>query len=75
MRLGIHLLRKPVRFGVWNIRTSTLSAPNSAIKGASRAAHDADGVSRVPRSASVRNEIVKLGLFKSAVRIVDIFSD
>lgn len=54
------------------MRTCTLSGPNSATKGASREAHDADGVSRVPRSASVRNEILRSGFLDNAARIVDI---
>jgi hypothetical protein len=53
---GTIALRSPVKFGVWNMRISTRSSPNSWIKGANREAHDGSGVSLVPRSASVRIE-------------------
>jgi hypothetical protein len=63
-----------VRFGVWYIRTSTLSAPNSVIKGVRREAEEGSGVSRVPRRESVRKEMRRLGLVVRAVRIVVIRS-
>jgi len=53
---GTTALRSPVKLGVWNIRISTRSCPNSSTKGASREAHDGSGVSLVPRNASVRIE-------------------
>ena len=56
------------------MRTSTLSGPNSLINGVSKEADDGSGVSLVPRSASVRKETRRLGLARSAVRIVDISS-
>lgn len=53
MRLGMYFFRSPVRFGVWYIRISTLSAPNSDTSGASNEAQDASGDSLVPLKASV----------------------
>ncbi|EFX03656.1 hypothetical protein CMQ_584 [Grosmannia clavigera kw1407] len=67
IRLGIHRLRRPVRFGVWYIRSSTRSAPNSATSGASNEAHDGAGDSRVPRSASVTIESFRAGFARNAV--------
>lgn len=61
--LGINRFLNPVRLGVWNIRTSTLS-PCSATNEARSEAHDCFGVSRVPRRASVRIETVKSGFFR-----------
>lgn len=61
--------RIPVKFGVWYMHTSTLSGPNSWINEASRVAHDGLGVSRVPRSASVRKETFSVGVFFKASRI------
>lgn len=43
------------------------------IKGARSDAHDGFGASRVPRSASMRNEILRSGFCCSAVRMVEIF--
>jgi len=70
IRLGMYFLRRPVRFGVWYMRTSTRSCPNSDIRGVRRDAVDGSGVSRVPRRESVRMEMVRLGLSERAVRIV-----
>lgn len=59
--LGIYLFRSPVKLGVWYIRTSTLSGPNSATNGASREADDGFGDSLVPRRASVRILSLRFG--------------
>ena len=75
IRRGSSRLRIPVRLGVWNMRTSTRSEPNSATRGASRDAHDGSGDSLVPRNASVRKETLRSGLFCSVVRIVEILMD
>jgi hypothetical protein len=63
---GIYFFRSPVKFGVWYIRISTLSAPNSDTKGASNDAHDGSGDSLVPLKASVRILSFNFGLFRSA---------
>ena len=57
---------------MWYMRISTLSGPNSVIKGASKEAHDGFGDSRVPRSASVRILSFNLGLARRACWSVDI---
>lgn len=62
IRRGINFLRKPKRFGVWNMRISTRSGPKSSTSGAKSDALDGSGVSRVPRSASVRKETLRSGL-------------
>lgn len=72
IRRGIHFFLTPVRLGVWYMRICTLSEPNSVIKGVNNDAHEADGVSRVPRRASVRKDTWSLGFFDSAACIVEI---
>jgi hypothetical protein len=52
---------RPVKFGVWYILMVTLSSPNSSISGASREAHEAFGVSLVPRRASESMETLSSG--------------
>lgn len=74
MRRGMKRLRKPVRLGVWYMRTLTRSGPNSATRGANSDAHDGSGASRVPRSASVSTLSVRAGLSRSADRSVSISS-
>lgn len=64
MRLGMYFLRKPVRFGVWYMRISTRSDPNSATSGASSDAHDGFGASLVPRRQSVRMLSLTFGLLR-----------
>ena len=70
---GTTALRSPVKFGVWNIRISTRSWPNSSTNGASREAHDGSGVSLVPRSASVRIDSFTALFALSASRKVSIW--
>jgi hypothetical protein len=72
IRLGIYFFRSPVRFGVWYIRISTLSAPNSDTSGANKDAHDASGDSLVPLKASVKILSFNLGLALRAFWSVDI---
>lgn len=72
-RLGTYFLRSPVRFGVWYMRISTLSGPNSSINGVRREAVHADGDSRVPRRASVRTLSFNAGFERRASRRVDIY--
>ena len=72
--LGMYRFRKPVRLGVWYMRISTRSAPNSLTRGASSDAHDGLGASRVPRSASVRMLSFNSGLRRSASRRVSMSS-
>lgn len=72
IRAGVKCFLKPVKFGVWNIRTSTLLGPNSATKEASNDAQDGFGVSLVPRRASVRKDTFKSALLFKASRIVAI---
>ena len=74
MRFGTYFLRSPVRFGVWYMRISTLSGPNSSIKGASRDAEHAEGVSRVPRRASVSTLSFNSGFARRASPRTDIYS-
>lgn len=70
-RLGMIFLRRPVKFGVWYMRTSTRSG-NSATRGAKRDAHDGSGDSRVPRIASVSMETLRSGpLLRRASRMVE----
>lgn len=66
MRFGMYFFLNPVRFGVWYMRISTLSGPNSDTSGARRDAHDGFGSSRVPRRASVRMLSFSSGLFRRA---------
>ena len=65
--------RRPVRLGVWYIRTSTWSG-KSTTKGDSSEAHDGSGVSRVPRSASVRIETFNFLLRSRAFRMHEMSS-
>ena len=74
MRFGTYFLRSPVRFGVWYMRISTLSGPNSSIKGASRDAEHVEGVSRVPRRASVRTLSFNSGFARRVSARMDIYS-
>lgn len=74
IRFGIYFFRSPVRFGVWYIRISTLSAPNSETNGARREAHDGFGDSLVPLNASVRMLNLSFGLARSACWSVDIWT-
>lgn len=74
IRLGIHFFFRPVKFGVWNIRISTRSAPYSDTSEHSNEAQDGFGVSRVPRSASVRIDTLRSGLSRRAWDIVSISS-
>ena len=73
MRFGTSLFRKPVKLGVWNMRISTRSAPNSATNGARREAHDGSGASRVPRRTSVRIDSRTEGLARRASRMTEIW--
>lgn len=73
IRFGIYFFRKPVKFGVWYIRISTLSVPNSATSGARREAHDAFGDSRVPLSASVKMLNFRCGFALKTVCSVEIW--
>ena len=73
IRFGTYFLRSPVRFGVWYMRISTLSGPNSSTSGASRDAEHAEGVSRVPRSASVRTLSFNSGFARRASPRIDIY--
>lgn len=70
MRRGMCRLRRPVRLGVWYMRSSTRAGPNSATSGASSDAHDGCGASRVPRRASVSTLSRRSGLRRSASRSV-----
>lgn len=74
IRLGIYFFLNPFKFGVWYIRISTLSAPNSDANGASSEAHDALGDSLVPLSASVRILSFKCGFARRACCSVDIYT-
>lgn len=65
MRFGMYFLRMPVRLGVWYMRISTRSAPNSVTSGASSDAHDGFGASLVPRRQSVRMLSLRSGLRRS----------
>lgn len=73
IRLGTCFFLRPVRFGVWYIRISTLS-PNSSARGARSEALEGSGASRVPRRQSVRMLTVSFGLRLSASRSVSIYS-
>lgn len=73
IRRGMVALRMPVKFGVWNMRISTLLSPNSSTRGARRDADDGSGVSRVPRRASVSIDTRSFGFLRNASRIVDIW--
>ena len=75
IRRGIHFFRSPVRFGVWNIRISTRSGPNSATKEHSREALEGLGVSRVPRRASVSIDTLRSGFSRRACDIVSTSSN
>jgi hypothetical protein len=57
------------------MRISTRSGPNSAIRGASRDAHDGSGDSRVPRKASVRMLSLSSGFVLKASCRVAIFGN
>jgi hypothetical protein len=70
----MYFFLKPVKFGVWYIRISTLSGPNSDTKGARREAHDGFGDSRVPLNASVRMLSFNLGLALRACWRVEIWT-
>lgn len=72
--LGTYFLRSPVKFGVWYMRISTLSGPNSSIKVARREAEHAEGVSRVPRRASVRTLSFNSGFARRASPRTEIYS-
>lgn len=74
MRFGTYFLRSPVKFGVWYMRISTLSGPNSSIRGARRDAEHAEGVSLVPRRASVRTLSFNSGFARRASPRTDIYS-
>lgn len=65
IRFGMYL-RIPVRFGVWYMRISTRSGPNSEASGARSEAEQASGLSRVPRRASVRMLSLRSGFVRSA---------
>lgn len=73
MRFGIYFLRIPVKFGVWYIRISTLSGPNSDTSGASKEAHDGFGDSLVPLNASVRTLTFNVGVARRAFWSVEIW--
>lgn len=74
MRLGIQRFFSPVRLEVWYMRIWTRSPPKSVINGANKDAVVGSGVSRVPRSASLRKDTLRSGLFCSAVRIEEIWA-
>lgn len=62
IRRGIHFFLRPVKFGVWNMRISTLSEPCLATSEARSDAEHGLGVSRVPRRASVKMDTLRSGL-------------
>jgi hypothetical protein len=70
---GTTLFRRPVRFGVWNIRISTRGSPNSSTRGVSSEAQHGFGASLVPRRPSVRIDTRRSGFLRRASRIVAIY--
>jgi hypothetical protein len=66
IRRGIHCFLRPVKLGVWNIRTSTRSGPYFSTNEHRRDAQEGFGVSRVPRRASVRIETWRSGFSRRA---------
>ena len=69
---GMYFFLNPVKFGVWYILISTLSAPNSETRGASNDAHEAFGDSLVPLNASVKMLSFNLGFALRACCSVEI---